>query len=108
MLEHEIQQAILARIGCSRVLTVWRNNTGTIRDHRGVPVRFGLVGSADVLGVAMPSGRFIAIEVKQPGARLTPSQKAFGEMVRAHGAVYVLAHSVDEAIDGLRAHGIEV
>ena len=104
--EQLVQQQILSALGAWRGLTVWRNNTGTLRDSTGRPVRFGLVGSADVLGVAAPGGRLVALEVKAPGRHPTPQQAAFGAMVQRHGGLYLVVHSLEEALVGLAEHGI--
>lgn len=77
---------------------VWRNNTGVLKDSRGVPVRFGLaVGSADLVGIVGPYGRFLAIECKAPDGRLTPEQTAWLQTVRDFGGIAEVARSVDDA-----------
>lgn len=106
MAEHAIQQAIFARLGAVPGLVVWRNNTGAVKDARGQLIRFGVVGSADVLGVAGPSGQFIALEVKAPGGRVSEVQTRWGAAIRACGGVYLVVRSVDEAVNGLRAAGV--
>ena len=106
--EHVIQQEILARLGALPGLTVWRNNSGALVDQRGQLVRYGQPGSADVLGVASPSGRLIAIEVKAARGKLSERQQAWGAMIQRHGGVYIIARSVEEALGGLRDHGVEV
>ncbi len=106
MSEHQIQQAILLRLGCCQNLTIWRNNTGAIAVG-GRFVRFGAPGSADLLGVA-DGGQFIAIEVKAPRGRQSERQKAWQMMIERHGGVYVLARSVGEAVSKLREQGIAI
>lgn len=108
MSEHAVQQAILARLGAVPGLLVWRNNVGASTNVRGQLVRYGVPGSADVLLVAAPSGRFCAIEVKAARGRQTDLQVAWGKAVQAAGGVYLVARSVDEAVAGLVAHGIDV
>jgi len=46
-------------------------------------------------------GRFVAIEVKRSGGRLSPEQERFLERVRAAGGLGIVAYSVDDVIDGL-------
>lgn len=108
MSEHAVQQAILARLGAVPGLLVWRNNTGAVKDARGQLVRFGVPGSADVFGVSAPSGRFVAIEVKSAVGRATELQQRWGAVVQGLGGVYLLVRSVDEAVAGLRSHGVDV
>ena len=106
MREQVIQQQILSRLGAVPGLTLWRNNTGAMRDVRGQLVRYGQLGSADLLGLASPAGRFVAIEVKALGGRQTALQLAWQQMVERHGGVYIVAVSVDEAVAKLATHGI--
>ena len=108
MREQLIQQQILARLGALPGLTLWRNNSGALVDQRGQLVRYGQPGSADVLGVASPSGRLVALEVKRPGGRQTDLQRAWQAMVERHGGLYLLVTSVDQAVADLRRHGVEV
>jgi hypothetical protein len=46
-------------------------------------------------------GRFLAIEVKRPGGRVSPEQERFLERVRAAGGIGLVIHSIDELIDSL-------
>ncbi len=55
-------------MGSLPYVRLFRNNTGTIRDSRGIPVTFGLQrGSADTIGLVAPHGRFLSIEYKREG-----------------------------------------
>jgi hypothetical protein len=68
--------------GCLHYLQVrniyhWRNSTGAVRIAPGRFMRFGKVGSSDILGV-LPGGRLLCVECKAPdGGRLSPEQKQF-------------------------------
>lgn len=66
---------------------VWRNNVGILPDRNGVPVKFGVCnpGGSDLIGIYR--GRFLAIEVKQPGKNPTPEQRNFIEIIRKHGGI---------------------
>lgn len=88
---------ILARCGARPDCRLWSNNTGVGRGltHDGI-IRFGLVGSADILGIH-EGGTFIAIEVKTGAARQTKEQRSFEGMIRKFGGLYIVVHSVDEA-----------
>lgn len=73
----------------------WRNNTG----QRG-GVRFGLPGSADIIGVSC--GLFIAIEVKRPGECQSEDQITFENNVKRRGrGYYFVASSVEQAVKGV-------
>ena len=90
-------EAALNRIPGVRVA---RNNTGVLRDARGIPVRFGLgTGSADLVGIV--TGRPFCLEVKGPRGRSTDDQVRWGKAVRALGGFYAVVHSIDEARDAV-------
>lgn len=73
------------------------NNTGLARalTHAG-RVKFGLKGSADILGITS-DGRFLAIEVKTGSARQSPHQLAFEGMIKMYGGRYRVIHTAEEA-----------
>ena len=75
---------------------LWRNNCGVDLERK---VRYGLgLGSADLIGVLKPSGRFIAFEVKTPVGRLRPDQKLWIDAVRAAGGLAFVVRSAEEAL----------
>jgi hypothetical protein len=99
---------------------VWRNNTGMawqgepmnlrvgsmLRIEAGMtllrnarPIRFGLTGSADVIGAQ--EGRPVAIEMKDEDGNQKTGQKLFEEAWVKAGGLYVLARSAEEALDSL-------
>lgn len=92
--EAETQAAILRAYRGTR-LALWRQNTGAVKIGSRF-VRFGLKGAADLQGVLSPGGRAVYIEVKSARGRLRPEQEAFRRMVEKHGALWVLARSVDD------------
>ena len=105
MTEHEIQQRILLALGAKPGVRVWRNNTGALTDINGRLVKFGLQGSADILGILAPNGRFLGIEVKSATGRQSDQQRNFQTMIESHGGLYILARSVDDAVSRLREEG---
>lgn len=89
--ETRIQALLLARIPVQfPQVRVWRANTGAVVVANRM-VRFGLPGQADITGAIGPTGRRIEIEVKSETGRLSPEQVAFGEWMRALGALYIVA-----------------
>lgn len=80
---------------------IWRNNTGAYKPERGGFIRYGKVGSPDILGMT-PSGRFIGVECKSGSNDLTEHQEHFRDQVLACNGLYIAAWSVDdlEAIRG--------
>jgi hypothetical protein len=77
----------------------WRNNTGALRDKGGRLVRFGLKGSADVLGCY--KGRFVALETKTPEGRQSPDQVKFQKWVERAGGIYAVVRGPGEALEVL-------
>ena len=74
--------------------TVWRNNSGAIR-RRGRMVRFGKVGSPDLIGHTR-AGVAIYVEAKRLGGKRSPEQIEFADRAIACHCIYVLAESVDD------------
>jgi len=108
------ESAILARvrIALSKAgVAIFRNNTGTLPDRHGRIVHFGLCkGSSDLIGwrsvlvtpdmVGTRMAVFVACEVKD---RTIPTleQRQFLAAVSAAGGIAILAHSPEEAVEGL-------
>ena len=84
---------------------VWRQNTGALYDREGRLVRYGVVGSADISGIASPDGWRIEIEIKQPGklSMQTDKQRNWQRMVEDHGGIYILADDPNDAAASLSA-----
>jgi len=82
----------------------WNNPTGCVRVAPDRFIRFGKVGSSDIIGV-LPDGRFLAVETKTPKGKPTPEQTAFLEKVRGLGGVAILARSFQELDTALRHEG---
>ena len=99
--ERAILAEILLTIGSRPDLRVWRNNTGQMPTPDGRVIRFGLPGSADILGILKPHGRFLAIECKTEIGRQSEHQKAFQAMIESHGGLYILARSVNDVLTRL-------
>lgn len=100
--DHTPERTILhdIRLALGRVpdLVLWRNTTGVAR-HYDRTQRFGLcVGSADIVGILGPTGRFIALEVKTETGRVAHAQSQFLNVVRSRGGFAAVVRSVDDAI----------
>lgn len=83
-------------------VVLWRRNSSALRGVTGRPVVSGLPGEPDFDGVMKPGGVRLGVELKRPGGRQSPEQRAIESIWRAAGAVYVL---VDEPHEGLRSIG---
>jgi len=57
------------------------------------------MGVVTVRGV----GAMLAVEVKSRQDTVRPAQRSFGAMVQAHGGVFVVARSVDQALADIAA-----
>lgn len=96
MSEADVQDAI--RLAAHSLgLVLWRNNTGLAVDGLR-RIRYGLaLGSSDLIGILVPEGRFIALEVKAPnGKGPTPEQERFLALVRRSGGVAAVVRSVED------------
>lgn len=99
-------QVLLSENGC----TMWRNNTGSLLNSKGIPVKFGLcVGSSDLIGlspvlitkdmVGKTLAVFTAIEIKtEHGKAATNKQKIFIQHVIDSGGIAGIATSDNEAV----------
>lgn len=98
--ENEIQKSILDYLR-TRQYHCWRNNTGMHRAMYGDKerfVRFGQVGSGDILGMTR-AGRFFSIEVKRPGKKPTSEQLDFIKKVHENNGLAFVASSIDDVIN---------
>lgn len=100
MTENDIQKQILEWLayqqGC-----FWRNNSGaTVAEYKGKSrlIRFGMKGSADILGI-LPDGRFFACEVKKKPNKPTVDQQTFLDSISYWGGVAVVAYSLEDVIN---------
>jgi len=92
-------QLELAKVG----VLLFRNNCGMLQDKNGTYVRYGLgTGSSDLIGWALPSGRFVAVEVKTPTGKATKEQLAFIDAVNKGGGIAFLARSAAEALEEIK------
>jgi hypothetical protein len=107
--ETDLQNEGRLCIGSLPFVRLYRNNTGTLKDERGIPVSYGLaIGSADTIGLVAPHGRFLSIEWKRPGwtgpsgkSELERHEKqcAWRDQILRMGGVAGFAQSLE---DGLR------
>lgn len=98
--EHQIQSAILDRLGLLKNGFFWRENSGLMK--LGSPgkeryFRAGINGIADIMGVF--NGFSIAIEVKRPGKKQSADQIAFQRRFEECGGVYVLCVDSTRVVD---------
>lgn len=94
--EHtKVVNDILLRCGARTDCRLWKNHVGIAKtpDHT---FKFGLKGSADILGIGN-GGTFIALEVKTGKAAQSPAQKSFQKMVDKFCGIYAVVGSAAQA-----------
>jgi len=74
----------------------WRNNTGAFKTERGGFIKFGAVGSPDI--VCIINGQYVGVECKDVKGVLSPNQKIFKEKLEKAGGIYLVARSVTDTI----------
>jgi hypothetical protein len=93
---------ILCELSKNSNIRVWQNSTGVAKsldDERFL--KYGLKGSADILGIIGPCGKFLAVEIKTGKSIQSAAQKSFEKVILARGGVYILARSVLDAVKGV-------
>lgn len=106
-LEKDIQKAIkdyLTLLG----IYCWKQGnagifTGNGDKQRWIPT--GLKGVSDILGICK-DGRFLAIEVKRHGGKVSPEQSLFQENIRRHGGVAFVAYSLDDVKENIKKFNV--
>jgi hypothetical protein len=88
-----------------RGVYAYRQNTGAAeyQDKTGKKrfVRYGKPGASDIIGL-LPSGRFIAVECKAHGGRLSEHQFRFLRDIERMGGLAVVARSVEDLAQSLK------
>ena len=98
----ELVKAIVYQFNKSGKCFVWGNNTGALKAGSGRLVRFGLVGSPDIIGFDR-QGRFIAVECKTGTGRLTSYQKDWWDKAAEAGVNGIVARDIHHALDFLNS-----
>lgn len=96
-LERDIQAACLGWLALQGALVIRTNSGLLVAEHKGKrrAVRFNnQPGCSDA--VCCYRGRFVGLEIKRPGGRLTLLQKAFLDAVRLAGGLAFVVRSLEE------------
>ena len=80
-----------------KVCDAWITTQGRLKGK----YRIGKTGISDIIGF-LKDGRFLAIEKKRKGEKVTDGQKLFIEKVRLCGGVAGVAITIEDARDILR------
>jgi hypothetical protein len=103
--EGPIQAAVRAALTQTGNLLLWRNQVGAWTVGTGANRRhisYGLgIGSADLIGILKPTGRFISFEVKSESGKVTKEQLLWHAAVRAAGGFVAVVRTPAEALDAL-------
>jgi len=76
----------------------WRANSGALRGSSHALAN--PAGTADIIGCV--GGRFVGIEVKQPGKAQSDAQRLWQAKVEAAGGLYAVVYGVREATEVVR------
>ena len=97
--EAPILHAIRVALGREPGLVLWRISAGvTVDPGSGRRYRAGMVpGTADLIGILAPRGRWFALEVKSPTGRVSREQRLWGELVQSKGGYWAVVRSVEDA-----------
>lgn len=108
-LEKDIQRTILDWLQLKHIFC-WRENTmGSIHNHNGRQFfrPNDMVGKSDIIGV-LPDGRFLAIEVKRKGGKVSEAQQSFISNVLGNGGVAFVAMSLEDLFDNFKKFNIKI
>lgn len=88
-----IEYLLLKQVVLLRINSVSRGKTKSVRRCG----RHGENGVPDLVG-CMKDGRFICVEVKKAGGKLSKDQESFLEQIRGTGGLGIVAFSLDDVI----------
>lgn len=102
MTEKQLQAKIRDAMNRTGKCRIFSSPTGMLPNGRGGYMRFGLTtGGSDLVGLLKPSGRWLSIEVKLPGGKISPEQLIFQKTIRNFGGVSEICYSVEDALEVL-------
>ena len=73
----------------------WANGSGKVKTEDGRWVKFGSIGSPDIIGYGK-DGRFIGVEIKTGESRQSKHQKIFQKVSTNHGCIYFIVRSTED------------
>jgi hypothetical protein len=83
----------LLAMGC----LAWRQNAGMIRKGNHM-IRQGPKGISDIIGCT-PTGRFLAVECKRRGRKVTADQQLYLERIRGCDGIGLVVYSLGELVE---------
>lgn len=107
MNESHILYSILNAWGSHPRLRIARINTGMAYPPNSKRlVKFGVPGTADIVGLIAPTGRLLMIEVKTAKGKQREDQITMQRVITSMGGLYLVARSVDDVDQALAPLGI--
>jgi hypothetical protein len=91
--ESKVTKAAIAYLEGLGAVVV-RTNVGVFRNYYGEGIIHGAPKGTSDWQVCLPTGRFLALEVKAPGGRASTDQLAYGARVQAAGGLFVVCGDV--------------
>lgn len=104
-LERDVQRTVIDWLRLWGAVPV-RVNSGATKVGKRF-VRFNDEPGCSDLLVCLPDGMFAAVEVKRPGGKLTPHQRAFLDFITSRNGLGLVVRSLDELKTALRAEGYD-
>ena len=111
--ERDIQHAIRLRLGLERDLVLFRNaqaftEVWNARTGKADMFRSGLgKGTADLVGILAPRGRWVSFEVKRAGEKRTEAQELHAALIKRMGGFACVVRSEQDAVDALERARME-
>ena len=96
-IHNKLQNDILVALSRQNLGLFWSNATGAGKSPTGEWIRYGLVGSSDILGV-VNGGYFVGIEVKTGSGVQSPGQINFESAVKKRGGYYFVARNIPDTL----------
>ena len=117
--EKHLVRWVLKTYGAHPRLRIARVNTGVgwfngegqpcrKTDLGAHPVRFNPIGTSDIIGIMSPNGRFISIECKRLGGKMTTEQKIMKRVIEKFGGLHIFAEKESDVTTAFENEGIHL
>lgn len=103
ILEQDIQKAILDYLKYKKIYSWKSPSTGLYDPTRKIFRKNKGIKTVDILGI-LPSGKFLAIEVKRKPNKPTPDQLEFIDNINRNNGLAFVAYSFTEVEEKLREY----
>ena len=97
--ETQLVKAIMDYLSLEKIFA-WRNNTGAFKTERGDFMRFGSVGSPDIM--FLRNGYFYGLEVKVGKNKQSPAQEQWEIGCRKNGGMYFVITELEQVVNMLK------